>query len=302
MNFQIETTSLCNLTCVECPNHEMQRKREFMSMEVWDTILRDYVLPYKDVNSICPPTVIPHKDGEPLLNRKLPDMLKTISDLDSSLHVDIYSHGLLLPKLKYDFIGMLASLRNKVRLLVSFHFHNFDGTKNDYAETVLYFVRLFEGGVIPSNVELIFASHIVAPETQSTLDAWKESWRRFVDQKKVTVHSNASINPWTGRIDDPNVMKFDCCPYDAFFSMFFGVTGNVIACCMDLEEEIVFGNVMEDDPDEMFSVVDKFHAEQRRIKQEKTGLKHEVCRNCFGMGVRQDVGFDLNLVSLGTKM
>src|ERR1019366_6750220 len=113
--------------------------------------------------------------------------------------------------------------------------------------------------------------------------AWKSGWLPYVGRGLADVHCNASINPWTGLMADVATCKFDGCPYGDFGHMFFGATGNVIACCMDLEEEIVFGNVMRDDPAEMVAKLDAFYAEQRRIQREKTGLKHAVCANCFGL-------------------
>ena len=94
----------------------------------------------------------------------------------------------------------------------------------------------------------------------------------------VTVHANVSINPWTGLISDPHVSKFDGCPYGDFGHWFFGVTGNIVACCLDLEEELVFGNVMVDEPQAMFEKMDAFYASQRRRENIAP-----VCRNCFGL-------------------
>lgn len=293
MNFQIETVSFCDLTCKECPNWQMKRQRQFMDMDVWNTILHRYVLPYKHLgNPDCPPTVIPHKDGEPLLNKKLPEFLHSVSQADASLKIDIYSHGLLLPKWRergQDFVHFLGSLRNRVRLLLSFHFANHDGTENDYTATTAYLRDLYASGRQPRNVEFIMVSHLVQPMTRERLEAWRSSWQPFIDAGRVTVHANVCINPWTGRIEEPGTVEFHGCPYGDFGHMFFGATGNVIACCMDLEEEIVFGNVMKDEPDAMIRTLNGFYAEQRRIAAEKTGLVHEVCRNCMGMGKRNDL-------------
>ena len=258
----------------------MKRPRGFMAMDVWQTILERYVMPFKDRNLHCPPTIIPHKDGEGLLNKRMPEMLRMV---DQSLKIDIYSHGLLLPKWRergQDFIEFLGTLPNKVRLLISFHFWNHDGSPNDYGDTSALLRNVLYHKRVPPNVELIFVSHLVRPMTKEKLDEWKRSW----DGLGVTVHANASLNPWTGRIEEPGTVEFHGCPYGDFGHWFFGVTGNIVACCMDLEEEIVFGNVMTDDPDAMFAKCDEFYAAQRRME-----LQHPVCTNCFGLGKRQDL-------------
>ena len=270
----------------------MKRKRQFMAREVWDTILHKYVVPYRDLNvHLSPPTIIPHKDGEPLLNKKYPELLRSIADLDPTLKIDIYSHGLLL---KREFIDYLGTLPNNIRLLISFHFYNHDGTQNDYSRTTRVLWDLFHSNEQPKNVEFILASHVVRPMTLERLEVWKGIWTGPIEQGRVTVHANAALNPWTGLIEEPGTIEFHGCPYSEFGHMFFGATGNVIACCMDLEEEIVFGNVMKDDPAEMVDKVREFYANQQRIQRGDAPLVHEVCRNCFGLGTRQDT-----LVQLG---
>jgi hypothetical protein len=255
----------------------MKRQRQFMPREVWDCILYRYVVPFRHVNAhLNPPTLIPHKDGEPLLNKQLPDLLRAASEVVPDMHIDIYSHGLLLPK-RPGFIDFLGSLPNKVRLLVSFHFYNHDGTLNDYADTTQFFKRLFAGPT-PGNIEFIFASHLIPPMTTERLAEWKNGWRAEAAAGRVTVHANVNINPWTGLIDAPGLSHFTGCPYERFDHMFFGATGNIVPCCMDLEEEIIFGNVMYDDPETMFGTVRAFYAAQFRRE-----VNHGLCHNCFGL-------------------
>jgi MoaA/NifB/PqqE/SkfB family radical SAM enzyme len=295
MNFQVEVTSYCSITCRECPNEFMERKRQHMPPEIWDTILKKYVIPFKHHGGEreSPPTLIPHKDGEALLNKNFPAFLRSAADADPTFKIDIYSHGLLLPR-KPDFIPFLGSLPNKVRLMVSFHFYNHDGTKNDYAELTHYLRGLIDAAQIPRNVELIIVSHEIAPMTAELLAAWKADWLPYIGPHLSAVHCNASINPWTGLMEDVATCHYDGCPYADFGHMFFGATGNVVACCMDLEEEIIFGNVMTDDPQEMVAKLDAFYAEQRRIQKEKLRAAHGVCANCYGQK-RSD------LIDIGVK-
>lgn len=290
MNFQIETTSVCDLKCGYCPNKDMVRKRQFMAMDVWETILEKYVAPFKERNRHCPPTLINHKDGEPLLNKRFTEMLGIASAMLPDIKIDVYSHGLMLPTWRArgnDFISFLGSLPNKCRYLMSYHPFNHDGSKNDYAATNAYMRDMLQAP--PGNVEFIMVSHLSKHVSKDELLAWRDSWTPEINRRVLTVHANVGINPWTGRIDEPGTVEFNGCPYGDFGHMFFGVTGNVIACCMDLEEEIVFGNVLTDSPDAMFAKLTEFYAEQQRIARDKTGLVHEVCRDCMGMGKRADL-------------
>lgn len=279
MNFQVELTSYCDLSCGYCPNRDMERSRAFMADDVWKAILDLYVVPYRHVNAFCTPTLIPHKDGEPLLNRRFPDRLRDLASVAPDMKIDIYSHGLMLPKMAAqgrDFIAFLGTLPNRVRYMMSFHPRNHDDSVNDYGPTIYYLQRVLQDP--PHNVEFITVSH----KSKWVTEADQLSWRAMWEGLPITVHSNCSINPWTGRMEDIATCHYSGCPYSDFGHFFFGVTGNVIACCMDLEEEIVLGNVLRDDPAEMFAKTEAFYAEQRRIRESGELHPRGVCRNCYG--------------------
>lgn len=297
MNFQVETSSYCDLTCGYCPNRSMERERKFMSDEVFDIILHKYVVPYQHINCFSPPTFIPHKDGEILLNKNIVKLLRRVADVCPDMKIDIYSHGLMLPKWKergQDFIEFLATLPNKVRYMMSFHPRNHDNSINDYKDVIKY----LRYGVLlnpPPNIEFITVSHKSRWVTDDMQDAWRQIWMGL----PITVHCNASINPWTGRIQEEGTVQFNGCPYADFGHWFFGATGNIIACCLDLEEEIVLGNVLKDDPKEMFLKTEVFYAEQRRTLKERRRPHHRVCDNCYGFN-RDVPGVPIELLQLGT--
>jgi sulfatase maturation enzyme AslB (radical SAM superfamily) len=279
MNFQVELNNYCNFTCGYCPNKDMERKREFMRDDVWQTILHRYIVPYREVNRFCPPTFIGHKDSEPLLDKKLPERLRDLSKVCPDMHIDVYSNGVLLPVWRnrnQDFIEFLGTLPNRVRYMMSFHPRNHDGSDNDYISTIAYLREVLRNP--PSNIEFITVSH----KSRWVTDEMQQAYRRLWQGLPITVHCNAALNPWTGRITDEGTIQFNGCPYSDFGHFFFGVTGNIIACCLDLEEEIILGNVMEDVPQAMFEKTAEFYAEQRKTLEEKRRVRHPVCANCFG--------------------
>ena len=275
MNFQVETSNHCNFTCGYCPNYTMKRPRQFMRDDVWQAILEQYIIPYYRHNCHnAPPTFIPHKDSEPLLDKKL---LDRIVSLPPEMKVDIYTNGVLFPVWKKRGINVIETLSfvpNKFRILLSYHPFNHDNSENDYTEVIAYLKH--EMRVIPNNIEFISVSHQsrwVTPEMQ---DEWVNQWAGY----PITVHKNASINPWTGRISEPGTIQFNGCPYGDFGHWFFGVTGNIIACCLDLEEEIVLGNVLTDYPAVMFDKTTRFYEDQRKTWEARAKTPHNVCRNC----------------------
>lgn len=263
-----------------------------MSDEVFDKILRDFILPYRHVNCFSPPTFIGHKDGEPLLNKQFPRRLQQLAEVAPDVKIDIYSHGLMLPKLHAqgrDFMDTLSRLPNRVRYMMSYHPRNHDDSVNDYAPVVEYLKRVLVSP--PPNVEFISVSHKSPWVSEEVQQAWVEEWRGL----PITVHKNCSINPWTGRMEDIATCAYNGCPYSDFGHWFFGVSGNVIACCLDLEEEIVLGNVLTESAESLFARTNAFYARQRELLAEKRRVDHPVCANCFGQK-RSD------LQELGSKL
>lgn len=251
----------------------MARPRKFIDRSVWDAIFERYVIPFKDWNAHqSRPTIIPHKDGEPLLNKNLPSLLESARRVPS-MAVDIYTHGLLLTK---EFVTFLGKLPNKARLLITFHFVNHDGSENDYSKANQVIRWALDHR--PKNLEIILVTHVTDGVPLDRLLGWQAAWGSV-----ATV--NKDINPWTGRISDSNAVTHGHCPYDSFNHVFFGVTGNVVACCMDLEEELVFGNVMTDEPLAVMERLRDFYAAQKRRE-----LRSDLCNNCFGVPKLHQLG------------
>lgn len=250
-----------------------------MTDEVWHTILHQYIVPYRHINAFCPPTFIPHKDSEPLLDRKLLLRLRDLADAAPDMKIDVYSNGVLLPKWAergQDFFEFLTTLPNRIRYLMSYHPRNYDHSVNEYETVINYLKNVLSNP--PHNVEFISVAHRSEWVSEEVQDAWVNEWKGY----PITVHKNCSINPWTGLMEDIATCHYNGCPYADFGHLFIGATGNIIACCLDLEEEIVLGNVLTDNPTDMFNKTEAFYARQRQILAEKLKVDHPVCANCYG--------------------
>lgn len=275
MNLQMELTNKCNLSCQECPNHLMKRERKNMTMEVLETILYDYINPLENKQAELgyPPTIILHKDGEPLLYPDLRYAMRKIADLRPEFRFNLYTNGLFLTQ---GFIDFLGSLPNQIWLMISFHFHNHAGKPNDYSKLDALMEKVLNAPKIP-NLDIIFTSHVTRLSKKDDLNTWAMIWKSKVPKDRLTIGINDCINPWTGLIKEDNCAAFSGCPYADFGHIFIGVTGNVIPCCMDLEEKLIIGNIMVDSPEDIYSRLDKFYS----IMREKKDIP-VLCRKCMG--------------------
>lgn len=274
MNLQFESSTMCQLSCVECPQRLMKRKRENMTDEVFNVIFNKYILNLKDEEERLgyPPTIGFHGNGESLLHPKIKEYLLKISMCRPNFRYNLYTNGLLLTE---EFIDFLGHLPNKVWLFISFHFYNYDGKRNDYSKVDELMLRVLTEKEY-SNIVFAFTSHVTRYITKDDLNTWGKIWNSKVPEDKLTVSVNNCINPWTGLIHEDNCVKFDACPYADFGHLFIGVTGNVVPCCMMLEEDVKFGNVLIDPYKQIINKAEKFYADMR-----KKTIDEEICKKCL---------------------
>ena len=256
----------------------MKRKRQVMQPNVFEAVLDKYIIPLKNDEEKLgyPPTIIFTKDGEGLINPNLREYMLKIAMNHPEFRFNLYTNGLLLTE---DFLDFVNVLPNKTWLFISYHFFNYDGSKNDYSKLDELMLKVLNSKEKKyKQIEFVFTSHVTRFITKDDLNMWGQIWKSKVPEGKLVVGINDCINPWTGLIDEPNCVKFSGCPYADFGHIFIGVTGNVIPCCMTLEEDIIFGNVLEDDPKEMQKKLEDFYVPLREMK-----FNEIICQKCQGI-------------------
>jgi len=259
---QVELTNACNLKCVECPHRFMSRSVLSMSEDIFDRVLNEFVVGKKIQYMTL------HKDGEPLLHSKLKHFISKICSV-SDCNIDIYTNGLLITE---NFLGFLSEAKNKSRLLISFHFYNYDGSKNDYTKLTRLLKNVLQTPM--PKIEFIVTTHVTKLVSKKELNDWKMFWTAFKSSNPITgIHVNKDINPWAGKIADGNTIYTSCA--ERGNALFIGNTGNVLACCTDLDEEIIFGNIMTDSIPEIMNLREIFYED---VKSHI--FNHPICQRC----------------------
>lgn len=269
-HLQIELTNYCNLACVECPHRFMKRELQHMEYDVFTKVV-DLI---KDNNF---ETVILHKDGEPLMHPKFTEYFQLIAYHTKS-KLDLYTNAHLLRK--NTFKSMCESISpngNKLWLLVTFHMHKYDGTRYEFEKAEENVKQCIE--MKCPNVEFILATHKTDYTKERDVKKWYVRWANVATENPsiYAIHANTHINPWGGRIEQKEGMvHFYSCPYGDSAHYFIGSSGNVLPCCIDLDEEIVFGNVLTDDIEEIERNRQEFYT---RIMSDKVDF--ELCGKCL---------------------
>lgn len=271
INIQIELTNNCNLACAECPQWQMKRPRQNMSEDVFKRVL-EYI------KALDPNTIIPHKDGEPLLHPQFTNYLLRMMDVAPIAKFDIYTNAHFLDGQFFsNILRKIVNRGNVLWFLVTFHRHDKKGKAYDLpTHKVLGALEAIKTYELP-DVKFVLTSHKTDLVEQKDMDEWLEFWtgQKVFFPSIWDVHANTDINPWGERIKMKNTVTFDKCPYRDGLHLFIGVTGNVLPCCIDLEEDIIFGNIMKDNWEDISDRRDAFYEEIL------TESKYEVCQKCL---------------------
>jgi radical SAM protein with 4Fe4S-binding SPASM domain len=119
----IEITNICNLDCSYCHNNE--RRSQKLSIESFEYILKQ-IKPFTEY-------IYLHVKGEPLLHPEILNFLDLAHD--EGFKVNITTNGLLINKLKDDFLNKPAIRQ------INFSLHSFtENNKENYLEDILEFV------------------------------------------------------------------------------------------------------------------------------------------------------------------
>jgi len=250
----------------------MKRNKQDMELDTFNKLLNDYIVPLEGNR----PAIIFHINGEPLFASNWEYMVREVSKKRPDAFIDIYTNGILLDDKVMD---VLVSLPSSFRVYVSFHFRmknssvlvNYKDLHYDHIErSVKRNAR---------NVEFIFVSHLHDGISEDILDEWKSYWEqklKLFPNRVGGVHINPNINPWGELISDSHCVTFASCCYENGEHLFVGNTGNVLPCCLDLEEEMILGNIMIDSKEQIMENRNKFYSSLSN--KETLGV---VCRRCL---------------------
>jgi 8-amino-3,8-dideoxy-alpha-D-manno-octulosonate transaminase len=96
-NIQIETTSVCNLKCEYCPNSTVGREPALMQTETYYRIIdsiKEYMPDYSG-------TLAPHFYGEPLMDKRLEQLIGYTRQMLPDAIIEVYTNGELLTVERY---------------------------------------------------------------------------------------------------------------------------------------------------------------------------------------------------------
>jgi hypothetical protein len=223
-HLQVETIAGCNARCTMCPVPAMTRKRGVMDQALFERIVDQAV-------ELGVRQVIPFLNGEPLLDPHIFTRLDYLTNRDRTFH--LFTNGSKLTREVADRLSIYP-LRE---LVISF----VGGTKEAYERVMgLNYERVTANidymiSVAPYPVKIYMTEF---EDTAGTVQAFRKTWG---DRAFVGAYSN-----WAGKKPDPVVDQYQRDPKPCprvLERMTVLVDGRVSLCCLDVEGEVILGDL-----------------------------------------------------------
>jgi wyosine [tRNA(Phe)-imidazoG37] synthetase (radical SAM superfamily) len=232
---QLETVTACNGRCPFCPQHEIRREPARMPDAVWRQVVAD--------TRGLGITYRPFLTNEPLIDRRLPEIVHAIKRDDATARVELNTNGELLTEplaralleagldsIRFSIDGFTPETFAKSRVGVS---------HAKVYERVPRFLEIWdrEGYRESCHTEVRM---IETPDSRPEIDRYRTFWSGRCHEVVVTTMYQW---PWTGQEREDVVLK-PC--LKILDEMFFYTNGNATLCCWDVHERAVIGSVRKD--------------------------------------------------------
>lgn len=283
----VDPSDACNFKCRFCPTSDralmkaVERPWKQMSFELFQKIANEMATFPEKVEVLRL-----YKDGEPLLNKRLVDMIKYAKDVGASKRIDTTTNAALLTKERGKAIADAGLDRINISIygVSNEHYTNFSGVKLEF-ERVLANVREFyevRGGcetLVKINGDTLtdaekqmfldqFGEHADKIHIEHIMSCWPEFELRGVDVNK-------EVGIYGQKIEEINT-----CPYP-FYSFSINSDGLASVCFLDWGRKMIVGDTRTESVPEIWS--GKQMRAYRKMFLEGKRKGHSVCGNCGQM-------------------
>ena len=281
----LDPSSACNLKCPFCPcggAHKdlwnEDKKQSVMDFEVYKKIIDDLA---KFPDKIK--TLRLYKEGEPLVNKRLPDMIKYAKDSGRVSRIDFTTNGTLLkPELNLRLIDAGVDRINiSIEALNAEEYEKNSGFKLDFDDFLSNLEHLYNNR---GNCHIFMKINDFGLKGH-TKEEFFDIFGNFCDE--ISVENVSDVWPgfdvsdyqqeFNKSIYNEELNKVEVCPY-IFYSMCVNSDASVSNCFLDWNHDHILGNAYQE------SLYDIWNSEALRelriahLKKNKDNYK--TCKNC----------------------
>ena len=281
--FTIETINTCNFRCIYCPQSDQENHfvngRGVMAFEDFKHIIANLRSCF-DVRIVSL-----HRDGEPLLNKRLEGYIEHLTELgiyvtvssNCSLLSEERAHNLIAAGLRMVGTDFCADATLYERLRV----------RGVWAETLDGIRHLLRAGVeLGADFRVVIkdmATHGVPPKDAEELMERTRGlfadWPDRVTVMPVYFHNalGESLVNLNKRSEAPERTLYTLC-HQPWVNFTIDFHGRVVGCCRDLRSEYVLGNLLEQSADAIWN--GERMVNLRKALTEKRPQDIGICKAC----------------------
>ncbi|MBU0778083.1 radical SAM protein [Patescibacteria group bacterium] len=283
----IGASSTCNFKCKYCI-HALSNDRlkdinfilKIMSNELFTKIIHDVNTFPNKIKSLQF-----SKDGEPLMNKKLPEMIHDAKRSDKFERVELITNGTLLtPEINLKLIDAgLDTMRISLQGISAEGYHKITGIHIDFEnflETITHFYRN------KKNCKLHLKMIDIGIDGDKDIDTFHDIFDDMCDEISIqytipyfndyinydTIQKDSTINLFGNKNETVHV-----CPRP-FMSISVSTDGSVMPCCRENIQDLVLGDAKHE------SIFDLWNSEKMRMLRilhlKKKRHEHVICKNC----------------------
>jgi len=272
---QIETLALCNADCVFCPYSRMSRKGTPMPDDVLNKLLGDL----EDIPRSHPFGLTFSHINEPLLDKRLPDILKRCSQTLPHARLNLISNGTTLTEQNLAHLQEVSTLQT---IQVSFNDHRPEGYSEamnlPFKHAPQNLDRLHDW-LVQGKLRVKVTVRRVGRRDQvdqEFIDHCSERWPAFSVVSRPLKDFLGQVDFAARQLEPPPPEPVPVMGCSQWHTMVISANGQVARCCFDGNAEWPIGDVSKHHLLEVYS-----EEQNQRTRNVMTRLEApEPCRSC----------------------
>jgi MoaA/NifB/PqqE/SkfB family radical SAM enzyme len=283
----LDPSDICNFRCKFCPTGDSKLMKKLKR----PSGLMDFALYQKIINDLTefkkPVKVLRlYKDGEPLLNPKLPDMIRYAKERGCALQIDTTTNASLLdPKKNLELISAgLDRINISINGLTDQAYREFTRNKIQFDKVVENIRHFYENrGNCEVSIKMV-GDNLPAAEHKRFFDIFGDiADRVFIEHvapcwptfEMSDVKPNTSVG-----IYGQEIREVEVCPY-IFYSLSINSDGSVSLCFLDWARQLIVGDVRKESVKDIWN--GKILSDYQRMHLLKKRKTHPICGVCGQM-------------------
>lgn len=275
----VDPSAACNFNCKFCFNRDKSRTfHKIMEYELFEKIVGDLKKFPKKLKVLRL-----YKEGEPLLNKRLPEMIAHAKKMEVADSIDFTTNGSLLSEEKN--IKLISAGLDAINISVegvsAERYWEVSGARIDFREFVGNIRHLYQN---KENCRVLIKTNdinVPKEEEERFYSIFGDICDEIAIEQVVPIWHNVDISDiksdFRNGIYNQEVNNINVCPY-IFYSMAINSDGSVSSCFSDWEHINIIGNVNNE------SVYDVWNGDDLRKLRiahlEKNKSIYAICAEC----------------------